>query len=400
MKYNFDEEVNRLGTNSVKWDNCKQIFGRDDIIPMWVADTDFKAPGEVIEGIKKRADHGIFGYTYRADSFNQSIKSWLKKRHGWEIDKEWITFSPGIVPALSLCVNTFTNPGDKVIIQTPIYPPFRSVVEGNGRTIIDNELSYEGNSYHMDLDNLKRQITDHNGEFDYRVKMILLCSPHNPTGRVWRIEELIELGKICTEHNIIIVSDEIHSDIVYKNHRHIPIASLSEELANSTITCISPSKSFSLAGLATSAIIIPNKKMRSLFNNALETSHIGGGNIFGNIALEEAYNNGEEWLDELLIYLEGNLDYTINYFNEKIPQIKPIRSEGTYLVWLDCSKLGLKGSELMNFFTNKARVGVNPGNNFSRKNTDFVRLNIGCTKKTLNEALKRIEKAVKEMILQ
>ncbi|MBC7088535.1 MAG: pyridoxal phosphate-dependent aminotransferase [Tissierellales bacterium] len=398
MKYNFDEEVNRKGTNSVKWDNLKNIFGRDDIIPLWVADTDFKAPIEVIEGIKKRADHGVFGYTFRGSSYNESVKNWLKRRHQWEIEREWITFSPGIVPALSTCVNTFTNPGDKVIIQSPIYPPFRSVVEGNGRKIIDNELAFKNNRYCMDLENLKRQIFKSNGEFDYKVKMLILCSPHNPTGRVWEKNELLELGKICYENNIIIVSDEIHSDIVYKNHKHIPIASLSEELKNSTITCISPSKSFSLAGLASSAIIIPNKKLLNLFNASLDTAHIAGGNIFGNIALEEAYNNGDDYLDELILYLEDNLNYCIDYFNEKIPQIKPLRPESTYLVWLDCSKLGLEDKELMNFFINKAKVGVNPGSSFSKKYKDFVRLNIGCTKKTLKEALYRIEKAVKEVI--
>jgi len=398
MKYNFDEEVNRKGTNSVKWDNLKNIFGRDDIIPLWVADTDFKAPIEVIEGIKKRADHGVFGYTFRGSSYNESVKNWLKRRHQWEIEREWITFSPGIVPALSTCVNTFTNPGDKVIIQSPIYPPFRSVVEGNGRKIIDNELTFKNNRYCMDLENLKIQIFKSNGEFDYKVKMLILCSPHNPTGRVWEKNELLELGKICYENNIIIVSDEIHSDIVYKNHKHIPIASLSEELKNSTITCISPSKSFSLAGLASSAIIIPNKKLLNLFNASLDTAHIAGGNIFGNIALEEAYNNGDDYLDELILYLEDNLNYCIDYFNEKIPQIKPLRPESTYLVWLDCSKLGLEDKELMNFFINKAKVGVNPGSSFSKKYKDFVRLNIGCTKKTLKEALYRIEKAVKEVI--
>jgi len=400
MEYNFDEDVNRKGTNSVKWDNCKEVFKRDDIIPMWVADTDFKAPKEVIESIKKRAEHGVFGYTYRGSSFKESVINWLKRRHNWEVDKEWITFSPGIVPALNLCVNTFTNPGDKVIIQTPIYPPFRSVVEGNGRIIVNNELSLKDNHYYMDLESLKKQITDSDGEFDHRVKMLLLCSPHNPTGRVWTKEELIELGEICAQNDIIIVSDEIHSDIVYKNHKHIPIASLSEELAKITISCISPSKSFSLAGLASSAIIIPDKKKRSLFNNALEISHIGGGNIFGNIAIEEAYKNGETYLDELILYLEENLNYCIDFFSKEIPQIKPIRPEGTYLVWLDCSKLGLKGKDLMEFFTDKARVGVNPGSNFSIKYSDFVRLNIGCTRKTLTEGLERIKKAVEEMSLK
>lgn len=398
MNYDFDEVIDRRGTNSSKWDDCKDVFGRDDIVPMWVADTDFKAPIEVIEAMRKRLEHGIYGYTYRGQSYNETVVDWVKKRHGWDIDSEWITFSPGIVPALSMCVNTFTRPGDKVVIQSPIYPPFQSVVEANGRIKVDNELILKDNHYHMDLDKLREQICiQDSGEFDNRVKMFLLCNPHNPTGRSWSKEELLELGRICVENNILIVSDEIHSDIIYSGHKHIPIASLSEELAQCTVTCISPSKTFSLAGLSTSAIIIPNKRIRSMFNNTLETLHIDGGNIFGSIALEVAYRNGEEWLEELLVYLEDNLNFLMKYFEEKIPQIVPIRPEATYLVWLDCSGLGLEGEQLMDFFANEAKVGVNLGSNFSRRCGSFVRLNIGCPRSTLKEGLKRIEEAVNRL---
>ena len=409
MENNFDKVIDRTGTNCSKWDNCKNIFGREDILPMWVADTDFEAPKEAIEAMKKRLEHGIYGYTYRPQSFNNAIINWMKKRHGWDIKNEWITFSPGIVPAISMAVNTFTHPGDKVIIQTPIYPPFQSVVERSGRTRIDNELVFIDGRYHMDIDRLEEQIslndlsytnntTNDNREFDNRVKLLLLCNPHNPSGRVWTKEELIKIGEICLKNNIIIVSDEIHSDIIYKGHKHIPIASLSKELEQNTITCIAPSKTFNLAGLSTSAIIIPNKEIRNMFNNTLETLEVDGGNIFGSIALESAYNHGEKWLEELLTYLEGNLNYLMKYFEDRIPDIKPIRPEATYLIWLDCSKLGLEGKDLVDFFVNKAKVGVNPGFKFGKSGRNFVRLNIGCPRSTLEEGLRRIEEAVKSLI--
>lgn len=407
MENNFDKVIDRKGTNCSKWDKCKKVFGKDDLLPMWIADMDFEAPKGVIDAMKKRLEHGIYGYTYRPDSFYKSITNWMKIRHQWDIKEEWITFSPGIVPAISIAVNTFTHLGDKIIIQTPIYPPFQSVVEKSGRIRINNELVFLDGRYYMDIDKLEEQISlvdmsytsntiNYNREFDNRVKLLLLCNPHNPSGRVWTKEELIRIGKICLKNNIIIVSDEIHSDIIYKGHKHIPIASLSKELEQNTITCIAPSKTFSLAGLSTSAIIIPNKEIRSMFNNTLQTLDIDGGNIFGSVALEAAYNHGEKWLEELLIYLEGNLDYLMKYFEDRIPGIKPIRPEATYLIWLDCSGLELEGKDLMDFFVNEAKVGVNPGFKFGESGRHFVRLNIGCPRSTLEEGLRRIEEAVKK----
>ena len=409
MKSNFDKVIDRKGTNCSKWDNCKNVFGREDLLPMWVADTDFEAPKEAIDAMKKRLEHGIYGYTYRSESFNNAIVNWMKKRHGWDIKSEWITFSPGIVPAISMAVNSFTHPGDKVIIQTAIYPPFQSVVERNGRIRIDNELVFIDGRYQMDIDKLEEQIslndisytnntTNNNRGFDNRVKLLLLCNPHNPSGRVWTKEELKKIGEICLKNNIIILSDEIHSDIIYKGYKHIPIASLSKELEQKTITCIAPSKTFSLAGLSTSAIIIPNKEIRKMFNNTLQTLEVDGGNIFGSIALEAAYNYGEKWLEELLTYLEGNLNYLMKYFKEKIPAIKPIRPEATYLIWLDCSKLGLEGKDLVDFFVNEAKVGVNPGFKFGESGRTFIRLNFGCPLSILDEGLKRIEQAVNNLV--
>ncbi|TCS91690.1 cystathionine beta-lyase [Keratinibaculum paraultunense] len=408
MEYDFDKVIDRTGTNCSKWDLRKEVFGRDDVLPMWVADTDFEAPKEVIEAMEERLKHGIYGYTYRPKSFNKSIINWMKKRHGWDIEDEWITFSPGVVPALSVAINTFTHPGDRVIIQTPIYPPFQSIVKENGRIIVDNELMLIDGRYQMDIEKLEEQIKisdssftsntiNENREFDQRIKLLLFCSPHNPTGRVWTKEELLKIGEICLENDILIVSDEIHSDIIYKGYKHIPIASLSKDLEQNTITCIAPSKTFSLAGLSSSAVIIPNKKIRDLFNNTLNKLAIGGGNIFGNIALEAAYSYGEDWLEELLIYLEENLNYLMKYFEEKIPEIKPIKPEATYLVWLDCKELGLEGKELVDFFVNEAKVGVNPGFTFGENGSSFVRLNIGCPRSILEEGLNRIEKAVKRL---
>lgn len=406
MQFDFDNVIDRTGTNCSKWDKRNLLFGREDILPLWVADTDFKAPEEVICAMKKRVEHGIFGYTFKSESYYNSIIKWMRERHEWDIRNEWITFSPGIVSAINIAINTFTNYGDKVIIQSPIYPPFYSAIEKNGRIIIDNELLFIDARYYMDINSLNNQIrlkdtsftsntSIDNLEVDDRVKLLLLCNPHNPTGRVWTKEELLKIGDICFKNNILIVSDEIHSDIVYKGNKHISIASLSEELEQITITCMSPSKTFNLAGLSTSVVIIPNRKIRSMYNNTLQTLNLGGGNIFGNIALEAAYTYGERWLAELVLYLEENLNYLIAYFKDNIPEIKPIQPDGTYLVWLNCDGLGLEGRELMDFFVNDAKVGVNPGSTFGENGKRFVRLNFGCSRSILEEALKRIEHAVK-----
>ncbi len=409
MKYDFDKVIERTGTNCLKWDLRKGIFGKEDVLPLWVADTDFAAPVQVLEAMKKRMEHGIFGYTYRSEAYDQAVVNWMKKRHGWDIKKEWLTYSPGVVPALSLCVRTFTQPGDKIVIQSPIYPPFSSVVETSGRIIVDNELELIDGRYYMDLEKLLEQIAvkrisytsntaREKWEFDAKVKMLMLCNPHNPSGRVWTREELLKIGEICLENNIIIVSDEIHSDIIYSGHKHLPLASLSKELEQNTITCIAPSKTFSLAGLSTSTVIIPNERLRTHYNNMVESLEIDGGNIFGAVALEAAYNYGEEWLEELLKYLEGNLNYLMDYFKERIPSIRPIRPEATYLVWLDCRELGLEGRDLMDFFVNEAKVGLNPGTRFGRSGSNFVRLNIGCPRSLLKEGLSRIEAAVNKRL--
>ncbi|MGE7185685.1 MalY/PatB family protein [Peribacillus sp. NPDC006672] len=390
MKYNFDQEIRRLNTDCEKWDNIENQFGVKDVIPMWVADMDFQSPQPIIEALKQRVEHGVYGYTLRPDSYMESIVSWLKRRHQWSIEKEWITHSPGVIPALSLAIQSFTQTGDKIIIQPPVYHHFARVIQANGREVVNNPLKLENGHYSIDFADLEAKI-------DSTVKMLILCSPHNPIGRVWSKEELTRLGQICMKHNILVVADEIHCDFVYKTHTHIPFASISEEFANHSLTCIAPSKTFNLMGVQTSSIIIPNQQLRDRYDRELNTLSIGSPNIFGVVALEAAYRHGEEWLDQLLEYLQGNLEFTLNYFSKNIPQIKVIQPEGTYLVWLDCRELGFSVKELDEFMLRKARVAMNEGLIFGMEGEGFMRLNIACPCSMLKNALGGIEKAISSL---
>lgn len=391
MKYNFNEIVDRKGTSCSKWDHNKAIFGTDDIHPMWIADMDFKAPAEVIDAMQERLNHGVFGYTFRGEEYNNSIVNWVKRRYGWNIEREWITFSPGIVPALSMAILAYTRPGDKIVIQTPVYGPFSGVVKANGRQLIESPLSCENGVYKMNLEDLEAQIDD-------RTKMVMMCNPHNPVGRVWTKEELERLAEIVIKHDLILVSDEIHADFIFSSHKHISIASISKELEQRTVTCYAPSKTFGLAGLTTSAIVIPNKKLRREFNDILEAMEIDGGNIFGMVALKAAYDNCEEWLEQLLVYLEDNVNYALKFFEERIPNIKPVHPQGTYLMWLNCQELGFENNDaLSEFFTYKAKVGFNRGVRFGKQCEQFMRMNIACPRLLLEEGLNRIERAVNDL---
>ena len=386
-KYNFDAIIDRHHTSCEKWDFLKDKFGRDDLLAMWVADMDFTVPPEVIEVLKERVDHGIFGYTGRTDSYFDSIVQWVDKRHGWKIEANWIRHAPGVVPALSMSVLAFTQPGDGILVQPPVYPPFYSAVNGRGRRIVENPLVFRDGRFEMDFDDLEKKI-------DSSVKMLFLCNPHNPVGRVWTEEELKRLGEICERHDLIIVSDEIHSDIVFKGFRHVPIASLSPELAARTITCIAPSKTFNIAGLSTSAIIIPNKRIRDNYTAVLDFLHIDGGNIFGTFALETAYRKGEPWLEELIEYLEGNVNFIEDYLKENIPSIKLVRPEATYVPFLDCRGLGLSNGALFDLLINKARVAMNNGAWFGKGGEGFMRINIATPRALIKEGLDRIARAL------
>ncbi|MDG4850018.1 MalY/PatB family protein [Peribacillus frigoritolerans] len=387
MKYNFDQVICRLGTDCEKWDDRKNQFGVEDVTPMWVADMDFQSPNPVIEALRQRAEHGVFGYGLRSDSYFESIVNWLNRRHQWSVKKEWITHSPGVIPALSLSIQSFTKQGDKIMIQPPVYHHFARVIQAAGREVVTNPLVLKNGHYSIDFDDLEAKI-------DEKVKMFILCSPHNPVGRVWSKDELTRLGQICRKHKILVVADEIHCDFVYHTHTHIPFASISEEFANHSITCIAPSKTFNLMGVQTSSIIIPNRQLRDRFNQELHTLSIGSPNIFGAVALEAAYRYGEEWLDQVLDYLQGNLEYSLSYFRKNIPEINVIQPEGTYLVWLDCRDLRFSDKELNDFMLQSARVAMNQGQIFGKEGEGFMRLNIACPRSMLQNALSGIENAV------
>ncbi len=389
MKYNFDEIINRENTASVKYDLRKKLFEKEDVIPMWVADMDFKTPDFIINAIKERAKHEIFGYSFRPESYYSSIINWLKNRHHWEIQKEWISFSPGIVPAINMAVMAFTSPGDKIIVQPPVYFPFFSAVKNNRRELVENPLKLKGDRYCIDFNDLKDKLKDAN--------MLILSNPHNPGGSVWTKDELKKLGEMCVENNVLIMSDEIHGDLVFKDYTFTPMASISESIASYTVSFIAPSKTFNMAALATSSVITSNKELKEKFDKVLDAIHIGNGNVFGTVASEAAYTYGSEWLDQLLDYLSDNLDFLEKYLEEKIPQIKMLRPEGTYLVWLNCSELNVKGKALKDFMIHDAGLGFNDGEMFGTGGEGYMRMNIACPRQTLLDALIRLENAVNNL---
>ena len=391
---NFDEIIDRTQTDSVKWGINEHIFGRKDVLSMWVADMDFRAPEPVIQALIARATQGIYGYAARPDSYHQAIIDWLKKRHGWETQRAWQITTPGVVPAVSVAILAYTQPGDKIIIQPPVYHPFFQMVLNNGRQIVENDLICEDGYYRMDFDLLEEQLAD------AHVRMLILCSPHNPVGRVWTRAELTRLGELCRAHNVLVVSDEIHCDLVYSWAKHVPMASISTELADNTVTLLAPSKTFNLAGLYTSAAVISNPVLNHRFCQMVENLGIGGGTVFGMAGLEAAYRYGEEWLDQLLSYLEENLSFLSEFIGRRIPQIKVCRPEGTYLVWLDCRGLGLSRAELKKFMILKAGLGVNEGADFGRSGEGFMRLNAACPRAILSKALEQLAAAVGELGLE
>lgn len=382
MKYNFDEVISRENTASIKWDVVAEDNGVK-ALPYWIADLDFKAPIEVIEALKERIEHGIFGYTAYSKTLIPTVKNWISKRYDWNIEDEWISYTPGIVSAILYAIECFTKAGDSIIVQTPVYPPFLQVPTDNNRKIIENNMILNNGKYEIDFKDFEEKAKN--------AKLFLLSNPHNPSGRVFTKEELEKLGNICVKNNILIIADEIHSDIIYKGYKHTPIASLSEEIKNITIACYSASKTFSLAGLATSIIFIPNKEIRDRFNEYLNVRHISV-NVLGKVALEAAYQYGEDYLFELMNYLESNRDFLIDYMNKYTPKIKPIKAEGTYLIWLDCRELNLNDEELKKFFK-KAGVELNSGYTFGDAGKGFMRFNIGCPRETLVKGLERIKSA-------
>ena len=385
--WNFDEPAGREGTDCIKYDRREETFGVKDIIPMWVADMDFNTPDFVVESLQKRLEHQIYGYSFRSSEYFQSMISWIKTRHNWTVEKEWISFSPGIVPALNFCTLAFTQPGDSIIVQPPVYFPFFSAAESHGRNLIYNRLTESEGKWNMDYNSLIAGI-------DSKTKMIIISNPHNPVGRVWTPEELNNLADICLKNNILIISDEIHCDLVLPGFTHTPMASLSEKIAENTVTLIAPSKTFNLAGLSTSSVIIKNPVLRKSFNRIVDNLHVGNGNIFGNTASIAAYTNGHKWLDALLDYIDNNIEFVKDYCGKMIPEIIPVQPEATYMIWLDCRRFGMSGKDLQNFFVHKAGVGMNEGSTFGPGGEGFMRMNIGTTHQTVMKAMEQIERAV------
>jgi cystathionine beta-lyase len=386
MRYDFDKVIDRKNTDSIKWETYKE-----DVLPLWVADMDFEVAEPICEAIRNRASHSIYGYTSPGDEYYSAMFSWWKNRHDFELKKDWILFSPGVVPSVNMLIQAFNQPGDKVLIQVPVYTPFFEAIKNNGCQVVENPLINDNGRFLIDFEDLEMKLRDP------RVTVMVLCSPHNPVGRVWTREELTRVGELCLKHNVIVISDEIHSDLVYKEYKHIPFASISEEFKQNSATCVAPSKTFNLAGLSTSSVIIPNKSHRQRFSNVMSRNGMDLANLFGIVGTEAAYKYGEEWLQQLLDYLKGNLEYLKEYVNAEMPKIKVIEPEGTYLVWLDCTELGMKGDELFKFFLKEAKVSFSKGSIFGKEGEAFERINIACPRSLLKEGLRRMAESIKRL---
>ncbi|MCQ2270908.1 MAG: PatB family C-S lyase [Bacteroidales bacterium] len=382
--YNFDEIIDRKHSNCVKYDGYQDIYGADGLIPLWVADMDFKTPDFVFDAIKERLNHPVLGYFIHSDGFYRSIIQWMERRHQWQVEKDWIYFAPGIVPGLAFLVQAFTAPGDKVLLQTPVYHPFYYVVQNQNREIVRNPLHLVEDHFEMDYEDLEAKLKA-------GVKMMILCNPHNPLGRCWTKEELRKVGELCLQYHCLLVSDEIHSDLMMPGYKHTPVANISKEIAENTITCMAPSKTFNIAGLATSEIIIPNENLRKQFEKVMyDGVHLFVGNIFGELALEACYTYGEEWLEQLLVYLKKNVDFVQQYIKENLPEIKTFRHEATYLPWLDFSGFRMSHEELFRKLADQARVALNDGQIFGEEGRCCFRINVACPKSTLEKAMEQI----------
>lgn len=384
-KYNFDLVTDRRGTNALKLEVLEERYGRPDLLPMWVADMDFESPPCVKEAICERARHGIFGYTCPSPEYYQSIIDWVSGRHGWDIRKEWISFIPGIVKGIAFVIDCFTQPGDKIIIQPPVYHPFRMVTEMHGRQVANNQLVFDGENYRMDFESLRVLTKD--------AKVLVLCNPHNPGGRVWTQEELRQVAAICHENKVLVVSDEIHSDLALNGHKHIPFATVSPEAAEGSITFMAPSKTFNIAGIVSSFSVVPNVHLRKKFYDYLKSSELEEGHIFAYLAAEVVYREGGGWLDQMKDYLWENICFTERFFGENMPQVKVIRPQASFLVWLDCRQLGMTQSELVSFFVNDAHLALNDGAMFGPGGEGFMRLNVGTPRIILEKCLKQLAEA-------
>lgn len=383
MIYNFDEIIDRRGTFSVKYDMCKAVFGRADVLPMWVADMDFRTPDFIRDAVIARAKGDVYGYTFRDDGYYQAVADWITRRHGWKVDREWISYTPGVVAAINMAVMGLTSVGDGIIIQTPVYPPFIHSVASHGRRLITNTLKDSDHGYEMDFDLLEKQAED--------AKMLILSNPHNPVGRCWTRDELQRLGEICLKNNLLVISDEIHCDLVLPGFKHIPFASLSPEFEKISITAHAASKTFNIAGMATSSIIIPNDELREKYVGFVHDTEIDLGNVLGKEATRAAMLHGEPWLAQLLNYLKDNADFAVDFIRREMPKVRVHKPEATYLLWLDFSGYGLSDEELNRRMVYEIGLGLNPGHEFGREGENHLRMNLACPRSVLKTALDKMK---------
>ncbi len=380
MKYNFDERIPRRGTGSYKWDSAEN----GDVLPMWVADMDFRTAPVIVDALRRRVEHGIFGYTHVPDSYYEAVTGWFAHRHGWKMDREWIIYTSGVVPAVSAIIKALTVPGDKVLVQTPVYNCFFSSIRNNGCETVSSPLVFADNTYTIDYEDLERKAADP------KVKVMLLCNPHNPAGRVWKREELVRIGELCIRHGVTVVSDEIHCELVFPGHRYTPFASISEDFLRHSVTCISPSKAFNIAGLQIANIVCADAGRRARIDRAINDNEVCDVNPFGVIATQAAYSDeGEEWLNRLIEYLHGNYLYMRDFCRDRLPEFPVTALEGTYLVWMDCRKLGIPSEELERRLIAEAELWLNAGTMYGSEGEGFMRWNIACPRNTLAEGLKR-----------
>ena len=386
-KYNFDQIVDRRGTNALKTDVLKERYGSDDLIPLWVADMDFLSPPAVSEAIIERAKHGLFGYTSPSQAYYDSIINWIKSNHNWTVDQQWLTFIPGIVKGIAFVIDCFSTQENHIIIQPPVYHPFKIIPTLHQRKVVDNPLVLEAGHYKMDLKDLNKKI-------DSSTKILILCNPHNPGGRVWTKQELVDLAEICYDNDILVISDEIHSDMAFGDNKHVPFASVSEKAAQNSISFMAPSKTFNIAGIVSSYSIIPNDKIRTKFNNYLKSSELEEGHIFAYLAAQAAYEKGGEWLKEAKEYIWGNILYVEEFMKSNIPQIKTMIPEASFLVWLDCRQLNLSQEDLVSLFVKDAKLALNDGSMFGKEGEGFMRLNVGSPRSIIEKALNNLKAAI------
>ena len=390
MNYNFDEIIDRKNTDAVKLERCKALFGTENVLPLWVADMDFRTPDFILDTIRERLQHPILGYSVPPKGFNDAFVKWVNEHHQWNITATQVGFVPGIVPALSFAVQCFTQPGDEIIVQPPVYYPFFNVIRNNNRRVVTNPLIEVDGKFVIDFDDFESKITD-------KTKLFILCNPHNPGGKVWSAETLRRIDEICTRRNILVISDEVHADMVHRGHSHVPYASVSETAAQGSVTFMAPTKVFNMPGVVSSSYIIQNPEIRASFAHFLEAAEMNTGNLFAYLTTVACYEKGEEWRVAMLDYVQDNIRYVIDYLKVNLPCIKPMEPEASFLLWLDCRELGMDTDELHHFFAHKAGLGLNKGSVFGEGGEFHLRLNVACPRAILVQAMKQLSAAVESL---